>query len=110
MSRDRNWNTASRRAYVCTYARRVTVRRVLVAALACIALGACAQSGYDASKLQSELRHAGATDAQARCVTDALENTFDPNRLGAHSEPTLAELMRTHDVLTKCGIRTTPPR
>jgi len=83
---------------------------VFLAAIACITLGACAQSGYDANKLQSELRHAGATEAQARCVTDGLENTFHPNRLGAHSEPTLKELTRTQALLTKCGIRTTPLR
>jgi hypothetical protein len=88
----------------------VLIRRVFLAALACIALGACAQSGYDASKLQSELRHAGASEAQARCVTDGLENAFDPNRLGAHSEPTLDELTRTQALLTKCGIRTKPLR
>ena len=98
------------RAYVGIYAFRVLLRRVLLAVVACVTLGACAQSGYDANKLQSQLRRAGATEAQARCVTDGLENAFDPNRLGAHSEPTLDELTRAHALLTKCGIRTTPLR
>jgi len=98
------------RAYVGIYARRVLIRRVFLAALVCVALGACGESGYDARKLQSELRRAGVTAAQARCVTDALANRFDANRLGAHSEPTLLELKRTRAVLTKCGIRTTPLR
>jgi hypothetical protein len=73
-----------------------------------VALGACAQSGYDATKLQSQLEHAGVSAAQARCVTDKMENTFDVNQLASHSEPTAQEEATTRAVLRACGV-TLPP-
>ena len=53
-------------------------------------MAGCATPGYDPPRLQSQLEQAGATPAQARCVTDGLSASFDESQLGSHSEPSLA--------------------
>jgi hypothetical protein len=70
-----------------------------------LAMAGCAAPGFDASKLQSELVHAGATVDQARCVTQGLTDTFDENQLGSHSAPTAQELTKTRAILSKCQIK-----
>ena len=70
-----------------------------------LAIAACAAPGFDASKLQSELVHAGATVDQARCVTQGLTDTFDENQLGSHSAPTEDELTTTRAVLSRCQVK-----
>jgi hypothetical protein len=77
---------------------------VFVATLG-VAIAGCAQSGYDASKLQRELRQAGVTPAQAACVTDAFENDFDINQLASHSDPTADQEAETRATLAKCGVK-----
>ncbi len=83
-------------------------------------LAACAAPGYNPTKLQGELVHAGATPQQARCVTNGMSKTFDLNQLGSHSEPSLIrpkpsstdppgtkyenEFELTRDVLLECKI------
>jgi hypothetical protein len=78
----------------------------VVAAAALVA--GCAQTGYNASKLQTELERAGATPTQARCVTNALENTFAPNLLGSHADPDAPELATARALLAKCGVKSQP--
>ena len=74
-------------------------------------LGGCAQPGYDAQKLQSELRRTGLTAQQAKCVTDGLENKFDVRQLGSRSDPTAKEQEKTRALLAQCGVKpTAPPR
>ncbi len=80
-------------------------RAFLLVVVAVVIGGACASSGYDASKLQSELRRAGLTPTQAKCVTDAMENTFDVNQLGSHTDPTSQEDAATRALLAKCGVK-----
>jgi hypothetical protein len=82
---------------------------LVAVAVAAVALAACAQPGYSASKLQRELRRAGVSPQQAQCVTDAMENTFDPLKLGSHAEPSADDLARVRALLNKCGVKT-PPR
>lgn len=83
--------------------RRFVALALLVAAV--VAGSACASSGYDAGKLQSELRRAGLTSTQAECVTNAMENTFDVNQLASHSDPTAQEDAETRAILAKCGVK-----
>ena len=75
-------------------------------AIAAVVFAACAQPSYNATKLQSELERAGVTAQQARCVTDALENTFNPTILGSHAEPSRDELASARALLAKCGVKT----
>jgi len=82
-------------------------------ALAVVVAGAgCAAPGYDAGRLQSQLRDAGATEGQAVCVTDALTDKYATSQLGSHSEPKAAELAFTRGILKKCGVTLPlqPPR
>lgn len=81
------------------------VRRAVVVVLLAVALAGCAQSGYDASKLQKELRHADLTPEQARCVTNGMEQSFDILRLGSHSAPTADEEAETRNILIRCGVK-----
>ena len=53
-------------------------------------MAGCATPGYNPPRVESELEHAGATAAQARCVTKGLSANFDQTQLGSHSEPSLA--------------------
>ena len=69
-----------------------------------LALGGCATPGYDASRLQSGLVHAGTTVDQARCVTKGLTDTFDVSQLGSHSAPLEEEYRKTRAILTKCKV------
>ena len=80
-------------------------RAFLLVAIAVVAAGACASSGYDAGKLQSELRKAGLTATQAACVTNAMEDNFDVNQLASHSDPTAQEDAETRSILAKCGVK-----
>ena len=108
-------------AEATAYARTVRHRRsratvvtvtvtVAAAVVAAAALGGCAAPGYDASKVQRELEHAGAPPEQARCVTDAMENRFDLNELGSHSSPTSREVALARAILVKCGVSLSPRR
>jgi hypothetical protein len=81
------------------------MRRALIVLCLAGAVAACAQSGYDPSKLQKELQHAHLTPEQSRCVTNGLEQAFDPLQLGSHSKPTAKEESTTRDILVKCGIK-----
>ena len=69
-----------------------------------LALSGCATPGYDASRLQSELVHAGTTLEQARCVTKGLTDTFDESQLGSHSTPSEKEFATTRAILSKCKV------
>jgi hypothetical protein len=80
-------------------------RAFLVVAVAVVTAGACASSGYNAGKLQSELRQAGLTPTQAKCVTDAMGNEFDVSQLGSHTDPTGPEDAETRAILAKCGVK-----
>jgi hypothetical protein len=84
------------------------VRRTLIAAavLVAIALAGCSQPGYNASKLQRELRRAGLTADQAKCVTDGMKNSFDTNQLASLSDPTQKEVSKTRTILQGCGVTT----
>jgi hypothetical protein len=81
------------------------VRRAVIAVVFAVLLVGCAQSGYDAPKLQSELQHAHLTPQQSRCVTDAMEQKFDIAQLGSHSAPTAGEEATTRDILVGCGVK-----
>jgi hypothetical protein len=70
-----------------------------------LAIAGCAAPGFNETKLQSELVHAGTTLDQARCVTKGLTDTFDENQLGSHSAPTAKELTKTRAILSKCQIK-----
>jgi hypothetical protein len=72
---------------------------VLVAVLA-----SCASPGYNANKLERQLIDAGLSSAQASCVTNALEDTYDRGQLGSRSDPTLRELQKTRTLLLGCDI------
>jgi hypothetical protein len=82
---------------------------VLVLAAACVVLAGCAQPGYDARRIQRQLRDAGLTAEQARCVTEGLETEFEPRLLASHSDPTPEDLARTREVLARCRVSVTPP-
>jgi hypothetical protein len=73
---------------------------VIVVALAA-SLSACAQPGYSARKLERQLVSAGLSDAEARCVTRTLENTYDEGQLGSRSEPTQREFDKTRSILVE---------
>ena len=81
------------------------VRRWVFLVVVVVALAGCAQSGYDASKLQKELRHANVTPEQARCVTNGMEQSFDILRLGSHSDPTSDEEAEARNILIRCGVK-----
>ena len=68
-------------------------------------LAGCATPGYDASKLQSQLEHAGTTVSQAQCVTKGLTDKYTVTQLGSHSEPSEKEFVFTRALLAKCGIK-----
>jgi hypothetical protein len=68
------------------------------------ALAGCATPGYDASKLQSELEHAGTTVPQAQCVTKGLTDQYTVAQLGSHSEPSEKEFVFTRGLLARCGV------
>ena len=72
---------------------------------ASLALAGCATTGFDASRLQSQLVRAGTTVDQARCVTKGLTDTFDENQLGSHTKPSARELARTRDILSRCQVK-----
>jgi hypothetical protein len=84
------------------------VRRVLVLLIALLALASCASPGYDPGRIRSELRRAGLTDAQARCVTDGMEKAFDPRELSIYSDPNAQELATTRGLVAKCGLKLPP--
>ena len=73
------------------------------------ALGACAQPGYDATKIQRQLRQAGLTAGQATCVTDGIDNSpaLDARNLASRSDPTLKEDVAMGAISQKCGVSTT---
>ena len=82
-----------------------------MAVIGAIALAACAQPGYDPSRIQRELRQAGVSADKARCVTDRFESEFpDLNQLGSHSQPTADEHARADAILQACGVIPKPPR
>ena len=68
-------------------------------------LAGCATPGFNASRLQSELVHAGTTVDQARCVTKGLTDAFDESQLGSHSAPTAGELTTTRTILSRCQVK-----
>jgi hypothetical protein len=74
---------------------------------ACV-LAACAAPGYNETKLASQLEHAGATAAQARCVTNGLTDKYSVAQLGSHSAPSAKELTFTRGLLAKCGVKLRP--
>jgi hypothetical protein len=80
-----------------------------LAGLACVVgasvVAGCATPGYDASKLQSELEHAGTTVPQAQCVTKGLTDHYTVAQLGSHSEPSENEFVFTRGLLARCGIK-----
>jgi hypothetical protein len=83
-------------------------------------LSGCATPGYNPPRLQSQLEHAGATSAQAQCVTRGLRDTFDQSQLGSHSAPSLLRPVKkptdppgkkyeneyelTRDILKQCKV------
>ena len=77
---------------------------MLFAALLVVVLAACASPGYNANKLERQLTDAGLSSAQAGCVTDALEDTYDRGQLGSRSDPTLRELRKTRTLLLSCDV------
>jgi hypothetical protein len=68
------------------------------------ALAGCATPGYNPTRLESQLVHAGTTPAQAKCVTDGLSATFDEGQLGSHSSPTDEEVAKTRLILERCEV------
>jgi hypothetical protein len=81
------------------------VRRVVLIVVGVLLLASCASPGYNPPRVQSELRRAGLTDAQARCVTNAMEKAFDGRELSTYSDPTAQEFATTRVLLTKCGVK-----
>lgn len=65
------------------------VGRILFGIGAVATVAGCATPGYNPSRLQSQLEHAGTTPAQAQCVIRRLDETFDRSQLGSHSAPSL---------------------
>ena len=76
--------------------------------IAAVLLAACASSGYDASSLQRQLVRAGLTSKQADCVTNAMEDHFDLQRLGAHTSVTATEIRVQRQLLVSCGVKVRP--
>jgi hypothetical protein len=87
----------------------VRLRAGAGAALLLLAASACAQPGYDASKLDRQLRDAGASEEQARCVTAGLENSFDLGQLASRTNPTAKERETTRALVERCGLRLSQP-
>jgi hypothetical protein len=67
-------------------------------------LVSCASTGYDPARVQSELRQAGLTNEQARCVTNEMEKEFDPRVLSTYSDPTAPELAKARSLVARCGV------
>jgi len=102
--------SAGRVRSVAMASRAVSGLRVSAAVLvSAVALGACAQPGFNAQKLERQLVRAGATPEEARCVTTSMENKFDLNELASHSEPSALDLATAHDLLVKCKVKLPPP-
>jgi hypothetical protein len=83
--------------------RRRSLRCIVAGALV-VLTSACATSGYDAGSLQDDLVGVGLTSRQATCVTEGLEDHFDPRRLSSHVDPTAAERRTANRVLAACGV------
>jgi hypothetical protein len=80
-------------------------RSVVIGCVAgALALSGCATPGYDESRVQSELVHAGTTVEQARCVTKGLTDTYAGSQLGSHSAPLEEEYRKTRAILAKCKV------
>ena len=47
---------------------------------------------------------AGATPAQARCVTRALSDTYTERQLGSYSEPRPKEVAKVRQILERCAV------
>jgi hypothetical protein len=77
---------------------------VVGGAVGAILLAGCASPGYNESRLQSQLEHAGTTAAQARCVTKGLTDKYAVSQLGSHSEPSENELAFTLGLLKRCKV------
>ena len=75
-----------------------------------VALGACAQPGYSATKLQRELVKAGVSPQQAQCVTARFDQHFDLNSLGSHSDPAPGDDQLATELLKQCGVKNLNPR
>ena len=73
--------------------------------MAALVLVGCAAPGYNPTGLEAELVRAGATPAQAQCVTRGLTGTFDENELGSHSAPSQNELAKTRGIFSKCDLK-----
>jgi hypothetical protein len=71
--------------------------------------GGCAQSGYDARKLERRLQDAGLEADQAACVTDGLESDLVVRDLGSHTAPSAQEIAKTRAIVDRCTA-TPPPR
>jgi hypothetical protein len=94
------------RRATAAYARPVTWRRAttVLGSVAVVALAGCATPGYSPSRIESELVRAGATRDQARCVTQALSDTYDERQLGSHSEPGADEVAKVRLILERCKV------
>jgi hypothetical protein len=75
--------------------------------LIAVSVSGCAASGYDAAALKSHLIDAGLSGAAATCVVDRMSPRFGDARLGAHADPTAAELDAERALLKACGVRAT---
>jgi hypothetical protein len=80
----------------------------IAASIGLVTAAGCAQPGYNARKLESQLVDAGATREQAHCVTRALENTFDQSQMGSRTDPTAKEEATTRALLERCDIALKP--
>jgi hypothetical protein len=75
-----------------------------LAGLAVVVLAGCATPGYSPSRIESELVRAGATEEQARCVTQGLSDKYDETQLGSHSVPKQDEVDYTRLLLRRCKV------
>jgi hypothetical protein len=80
---------------------------VFTAALLAVLAAACANPGYDSSTSHDDLVKAGLTDAQATCVTRAMDRQFRARRLDAHSTPTETEHSKMAAILEQCHVDVT---
>ena len=99
------------RAYAFADRTLGCMRRLAFVALVggALALGACAQPGYSASKLQRELVRAGVSEEQAKCVTAKFEEHFDLNSLASHSDPAPGDDQLATQLLRECGVKNLNP-
>ena len=82
----------------------------VITCLTCLVVAAgCAQPTYDVSRLRRQLEDAGVPADQARCVTDAMENTVDQNELGARADVTAQAVATTRTLLERCGVNLGQP-